>query len=158
LREKVPEADEGSRMLQCSGYTSAMSLLFRDAAGPSLAPGGSVVCVGAFDGVHLGHRALLGRVVARARARGLAACAISFEPIPREFFARGDPVPRLASVREKIERIDEAGIDRLLLLRSPRWKPRISSSACCANAAARVRSGSVRIFDSGMRGAATLRC
>jgi riboflavin kinase/FMN adenylyltransferase len=117
LREKVPEADEGSRMLQCSGYTSAMSLLFRDAAGPSLAPGGSVVCVGAFDGVHLGHRALLGRVVARARARGLAACAISFEPIPREFFARGDPVPRLASVREKIERIDEAGIDRLLLLR-----------------------------------------
>jgi riboflavin kinase/FMN adenylyltransferase len=94
-----------------------MSLLFRDAAGPSLAPGGSVVCVGAFDGVHLGHRALLERVAARARARGLVACAISFEPIPREFFARGAPVPRLASVREKIERIGEAGIDRLLLLR-----------------------------------------
>ncbi|HVT32090.1 MAG TPA: bifunctional riboflavin kinase/FAD synthetase [Rhodanobacteraceae bacterium] len=94
-----------------------MSLLFRDAAGPSLAPGGSVVCVGAFDGVHRGHRALFDRVAARARARGLAACAISFEPIPREFFARGTPVPRLASVREKIERIGEAGIERLLLLR-----------------------------------------
>ena len=92
-------------MLQCSGYTRIMSLLFRDAAGPSLSPRGSVACVGAFDGVHLGHRALLERVSARARAQGLAACAISFEPIPREFFARGAPVPRLASVREKIERI-----------------------------------------------------
>jgi len=94
-----------------------MSLLFRDAAGPSLAPGGSVVCVGAFDGVHLGHRALLDRVTARANDQNLAACAISFEPIPREFFARGAPVPRLATVREKIERIRDAGSDRLLLLR-----------------------------------------
>jgi len=104
-------------MLQCSGYTRAMSLLFRDAAGPSLAPRGSVACVGAFDGVHLGHRALLDRVVERAREENRTAIAISFEPIPREFFARGTPVPRLASVREKIERIGEAGIDRLLLLR-----------------------------------------
>ena len=104
-------------MLQCSGYTRAMSLLFRDAAGPSLAPSGSVACVGAFDGVHLGHRALLARVVERARAENRSAIAISFEPIPREFFARGAAVPRLASVREKIERIRDAGIDRLLLLR-----------------------------------------
>ncbi len=104
-------------MLQCSGYTRAMSLLFRDAAGPSLAPSGSVACVGAFDGVHLGHRALLARVVERARAENRTAIAISFEPIPREFFARGARVPRLASVREKIERIRDAGIDRLLLLR-----------------------------------------
>jgi riboflavin kinase/FMN adenylyltransferase len=94
-----------------------MSLLFRDVAGPCLAPGGSVVCVGAFDGVHLGHRALLGQACVRARAKGLSAVAVSFEPIPREFFARGAPVPRLASVREKIERIGEAGVERLLLLR-----------------------------------------
>ena len=94
-----------------------MSLLFRDVAGRSLAPRGSVVCIGAFDGVHRGHRALIDRVVARARSEDLDAIAISFEPIPREFFARGAPVPRLASVREKIERIGDAGIDRLLLLR-----------------------------------------
>ena len=48
-----------------------MSLLFRDVAGPSLSPCGSVACVGAFDGVHLGHLALLERVTARARAQGL---------------------------------------------------------------------------------------
>src|SRR5258708_10494475 len=105
------------RMLQRSGYTRAMSLLFRDVAGSSLAPRGSVACVGAFDGVHLGHRALLDRVSERARDENLVPCAISFEPIPREFFARGAPVPRLASAREKIERIGDAGIERLLLLR-----------------------------------------
>src|ERR1044072_5696707 len=88
-------------MLQCSGYTRAMSLLFRDAAGLSLAPSGSVACVGAFDGVHLGHRALLALVVECARAENRTAIAISFAPLPPEFFARGG----------------DAGIDRLLLLR-----------------------------------------
>jgi riboflavin kinase / FMN adenylyltransferase len=94
-----------------------MSLLFRDAAGPNLAPGGSVLCVGAFDGVHLGHRALLARVRSRAADLRLTPLAISFEPIPREFFNRGAPLPRLASVREKIGHIDAAGIAHLLLLR-----------------------------------------
>jgi len=94
-----------------------MSLLFRDVAGPSLAPGGSVLCVGAFDGVHLGHRALLARVRERAAARGLLPLALSFEPIPREFFARGAPVPRLASAREKIEYLFDGGISTLLSLR-----------------------------------------
>ncbi|MEP7044780.1 MAG: bifunctional riboflavin kinase/FAD synthetase [Dokdonella sp.] len=94
-----------------------MSLLFRDVAGPNLAPGGSVLCVGAFDGVHLGHRALLARVRERAAARGLPALAVSFEPIPREFFARGAPVPRLASAREKIEYLFAGGISTLLSLR-----------------------------------------
>jgi riboflavin kinase/FMN adenylyltransferase len=104
-------------MLRRSGYTRSMSLLFRDAAGPSLAPGGSVVCVGAFDGVHLGHRALLARVRERALEQDLVPLAISFEPIPREFFARGVPVPRLASAREKIALLGAAGASRLLSLR-----------------------------------------
>ncbi len=104
-------------MLRRSGYTRRMSLLFRDAAGPSLAPGGSVVCVGAFDGVHLGHRALLSRACERASALGLASVAISFEPIPREFFARNEPMPRLAGAREKIELIGSTGIGTLLNLR-----------------------------------------
>ncbi len=93
-----------------------MSLLFRDAAGPSLAPGGSVLCVGAFDGVHLGHRALLARVRERADELDLTPLALSFEPIPREFFARSAPVPRLASVREKIESL-AAHSTRVLMLR-----------------------------------------
>jgi riboflavin kinase/FMN adenylyltransferase len=94
-----------------------MSLLFRDVAGPSLAPRGSVLCVGAFDGVHLGHRALLSRVRDRAVTLDLSPLAISFEPIPREFFARGVPVPRLVSVREKIALLADGGMDALLMLR-----------------------------------------
>jgi len=92
-----------------------MSLLFRDAAGPNLAPGGSVLCVGAFDGLHLGHRALLAHVRERAAAQALTPLAISFEPIPREFFAHGVPVPRIASAREKIAQIGASGISLLLL-------------------------------------------
>jgi riboflavin kinase/FMN adenylyltransferase len=92
-----------------------MSLLFRDVAGPNLAPGGSVLCVGAFDGLHPGHRALLAHVRERATAQALTPLAISFEPIPREFFAHGVPVPRIASAREKIEQIRASGISLLLL-------------------------------------------
>lgn len=94
-----------------------MGFLFRDLAGPSLAPRGSVACVGAFDGVHLGHRALLARVRERAAARSLTPLAISFEPVPREFFARGAPVPRLANAREKIGQLRDAGMATLLSLR-----------------------------------------
>ncbi|MDR2012602.1 MAG: bifunctional riboflavin kinase/FMN adenylyltransferase [Rhodanobacter sp.] len=93
-----------------------MNLLFRDTSGPNLAPDGSVVCVGAFDGVHLGHRALLARVHERAAQLGLAPLAISFEPIPRGFFARGAPVPRLTGAREKVGLLTACGA-RLLLLR-----------------------------------------
>lgn len=106
-----------ARMLRCSGYTRAMGFLFRDVAGPSLAPRGSVACVGAFDGVHLGHRALLLRVRERARARGMTPLAVSFEPVPREFFARGTPLPRLASAREKIAHVRAGGVSALLSLR-----------------------------------------
>lgn len=94
-----------------------MNRLFRDAAGPNLAPGGSVVCVGAFDGVHLGHRALLARARDRANALALTPLAITFEPIPREFFARGKPVPRLTGAREKLALLLEAGASTLLSLR-----------------------------------------
>jgi len=94
-----------------------MRMLFRDIAGDPVAARGSVVCIGAFDGVHLGHRAVLARVRERARVSGLDAVVASFEPLPREFFVRGRPVARLSSVREKIERFREARMDRALLLR-----------------------------------------
>jgi len=93
-----------------------MTRIYRDVAGPCVAPGGSVVTVGAFDGLHRGHRALLARVRERADALGLAAVAVSFEPLPRAYFSSA-PLPRLASVREKLAGLLEAGMDVVLLLR-----------------------------------------
>lgn len=97
-----------------------MSRLFRDVEGGSRCPHGSVVCIGAFDGLHLGHQALVRRTVSRARELGLPAAALTFEPLPREFFAPGNPPPRLLLPRAKVEGLFELGIDQVGLLRFDR--------------------------------------
>lgn len=100
-----------------------MSRLFRDVEGGPRCPHGSVVCIGAFDGLHLGHQALVRHAVARARALGtdaprIEAVALSFEPLPREFFAGGaPPPPRLLLPRAKIEGLCALGVDQVGLLR-----------------------------------------
>jgi len=94
-----------------------MSRLFRDVEGGPRCPHGSVVCIGAFDGLHLGHQALVRHTVSRARELGLPAVALSFEPLPREFFAPGSPPPRLLLPRAKLEGLLQQGIDQVGLLR-----------------------------------------
>lgn len=94
-----------------------MSRLFRDVDDGLLCPQGSVVCIGAFDGLHLGHRALVRHAVARARALDVTAAALSFEPLPREFFAPGAPPPRLTLPRAKFEGLCGLGADLVGLLR-----------------------------------------
>ncbi|WP_222564887.1 bifunctional riboflavin kinase/FAD synthetase [Novilysobacter antarcticus] len=94
-----------------------MSKLFRDIEGGTRCPRGSVVCIGAFDGLHRGHRALVGHAVERAQALQVPAVALSFEPLPRELFARGAPPPRLLSPRAKAEGLCDLGIDQVGLLR-----------------------------------------
>lgn len=94
-----------------------MSRLFRDVDGGPLGPRGSVVCIGAFDGLHGGHRALVRHTAARARALGVDAVALTFEPLPREFFARENPPPRLTLARAKVEGLRALGADTVGLLR-----------------------------------------
>lgn len=94
-----------------------MSRLFRDVDGGPVSPRGSVVCIGAFDGLHGGHRALVRHTVARARAVGVDAVALTFEPLPREFFARENPPPRLTLARAKVEGLRALGADAAGLLR-----------------------------------------
>jgi len=73
--------------------------------------------IGNFDGVHRGHRALLRQVVDAAAARGLLAAVMTFEPHPREFFARqrGAPPARVANLRDKVAALADAGVDRVFV-------------------------------------------
>jgi len=73
--------------------------------------GGSVVTIGAFDGIHLGHRQLLRRVVDVALQSGRPAVAMSFEPTPKEFFGADQPPARLMRFREKLDALEERKID-----------------------------------------------
>ena len=73
--------------------------------------------IGNFDGVHLGHCAMLERVIAAARSLRVASCVMTFEPHPREFFAPDQAPTRLTSLREKLERLALPGIDRVLVER-----------------------------------------
>jgi riboflavin kinase/FMN adenylyltransferase len=73
--------------------------------------------IGNFDGVHRGHRAMLDRLVAKARELKLACSVLTFEPHPREFFSPASAPARLSRLREKLELIAEAGVDRTHVLR-----------------------------------------
>lgn len=76
-----------------------------------------MVCIGAFDGLHLGHRALVRYAVERAAATGLMPVALSFEPLPLEFFAPQNSPTRLMLPRAKVEGLHALGVDVVGLLR-----------------------------------------
>lgn len=73
--------------------------------------------IGNFDGVHLGHQALLEQLQLAARERGLATAAIVFEPHPREFFSPQEAPARLTNLREKLERFAALGLNRVHVCR-----------------------------------------
>jgi riboflavin kinase/FMN adenylyltransferase len=89
-----------------------------DAAG--LDPGalsGCVVAIGNFDGVHRGHRAVIGAALKRARALGRPAAALTFDPHPRSFFRPDLPVFRLSTERDKLRLLAATGLDGAVILR-----------------------------------------
>jgi len=84
---------------------------------PERATTSSVLTIGNFDGVHRGHRALLAQLTAKARACALPATVLTFEPHPREFFAPDQAPARLSSLREKLELLEDCGVDRVHVCR-----------------------------------------
>ncbi len=70
----------------------------------------SAVTIGNFDGVHLGHQAMLRQAVAVARAQQLTPCAVTFEPHPRELFTPETAPARLSNLRDKLTNLAAAGI------------------------------------------------
>lgn len=78
---------------------------------------GCVLTIGNFDGVHLGHQAVLRRLTEQARLLGVPACVMIFEPQPRELFTGENAPARLTRLREKYQQLARLGIDRLLCVR-----------------------------------------
>lgn len=77
----------------------------------------TALTIGNFDGVHLGHQAMLARLKDAADRFGLVACVMVFEPHPREFFAPDMAPTRLTSLREKLELLAGAGVEEVRICR-----------------------------------------
>jgi len=78
--------------------------------------GPAVVTVGFFDGVHLGHQAVLGTIVEDARERGIRSVAITFDRHPREVLSPGNEPRLLTTVERKARSIGRLGVDALVVL------------------------------------------
>ena len=78
---------------------------------------GCVATIGNFDGVHTGHQAVIRQTIEKARAMDLPAMVITFEPQPREYFRPETSPPRLTKLREKLNALQDLGVDRVLCLR-----------------------------------------
>jgi len=76
-----------------------------------------VATIGAFDGIHRGHQAVVAQLAEQGAALNLPMTVVTFEPLPREFLA-GDAAPaRIQSFRDKYAALRDLGVDRLLCLR-----------------------------------------
>ena len=78
---------------------------------------GCAATIGSFDGIHLGHQAVLTQLAAQGRERRLPVTLITFEPQPREYFMPEEAPPRLTRFREKLEVLRHCGVDRVVCLR-----------------------------------------
>ena len=78
---------------------------------------GAVVAIGNFDGVHRGHRAVIAAALARAKALGRKAAALTFEPHPRSFFRPNEPLFRLTDERAKLRLLAATGLGGAIVLR-----------------------------------------
>jgi riboflavin kinase/FMN adenylyltransferase len=78
---------------------------------------GCVVTIGAFDGVHLGHQAVIRHLLQKSKELEVPSVVIVFEPLPREYFAPLEAPARIMSFREKFYALQALGVDRLMRLR-----------------------------------------
>lgn len=79
---------------------------------PTMQQAPIALAIGNFDGMHLGHQALLARLIEVAKAKNLTPAVMTFEPHPREFFTPLNAPSRLCNLREKLEYFIAAGIEQ----------------------------------------------
>ena len=94
--------------------------IFRGFHHPQLAKA-CALTIGNFDGVHRGHQAMLALLKNEARHRGVPSCVMTFEPHPRDFFAKQQQQPdlapaRIATLRDKLNELAACGVDQCVVL------------------------------------------
>ena len=94
--------------------------VFRGFQHPTIAPA-CALTIGNFDGIHAGHQAMLALLRAEAQRRRVPSCVLTFEPHPRDFFAKKLQQPGLAparvgTLRDKLEGLAECGVDQIVVL------------------------------------------
>jgi riboflavin kinase/FMN adenylyltransferase len=78
---------------------------------------GRVVTIGSFDGIHLGHQALIARLLEHGAQRARPTTMLTFEPLPREYLVRSHPPARLTSWRERWRALERTGLEHVWVLR-----------------------------------------
>jgi riboflavin kinase/FMN adenylyltransferase len=94
-----------------SGFT-----VIRDTTAATAIPKGAVIAMGNFDGVHLGHRAVIAAALQMGRAHGRPALAVTFEPHPRSFFSPNTPQFRLTDEAGKLRLLAGTGLDGAVVM------------------------------------------
>ncbi|WP_426436768.1 bifunctional riboflavin kinase/FAD synthetase [Bradyrhizobium genosp. P] len=90
--------------------------VIRDNTPDSAIPKGAVVAMGNFDGVHLGHRAVIGAALAMGKTHGRPALAVTFEPHPRSFFSPNSPQFRLTDETNKLRLLAATGLSGAVVM------------------------------------------
>lgn len=94
--------------------------VFRGFKHPGVAPA-CALTIGNFDGVHRGHQAMLALLRSEAQQRGVPSCVLTFEPHPRDYFAKLYKKPELAparvgTLRDKLDDLANCGVDQTIVL------------------------------------------
>src|SRR5436305_9330408 len=90
--------------------------VIRDSTPKTAIPKGAVVAMGNFDGVHLGHRAVIRAALEMAKRHDRPALAVTFEPHPRRFFSPNTPQFRLSDENGKLRLLAGAGLDGAVVM------------------------------------------
>src|SRR5881409_2897066 len=115
-RSRCTAAMAGTAPTMTASSAASSFVVHRGASVPGPALAGAVVAIGNFDGVHRGHRAVIGAALERARALGRPAAALTFEPHPRSFFRPGEPLFRLTDETNKLRLFAATGLDGAVVM------------------------------------------
>jgi riboflavin kinase/FMN adenylyltransferase len=104
---------------------------------------GAAITVGSFDGIHVGHGALIARACAIAKSLGTRSMMLTFEPLPREYLAAKDPPARLTDFRERVRVLERSDLDQLCVLRFNEKLRQLSGEAFVELLATKFGAGAV---------------